>query len=228
MPTTRSLSRLARPLLVTAALVGSAALVLPAPADAAVRNRVTTAALLTVEDVRAAGLPANAATLDLTGDVRLNDAGTLDYSCLFETTMRGLTGAEPYPARGTGRGYADGTWTSTVDENVTVTESVAQGRTRKATDRYVATLARLITRNLECHPDPEYGYTHAPVRHVVARDGSTADYYAVIGYGGGRDGSGVAVVRDGTRFGIVSVFGARDASDTTLRKIATAAAQQLR
>ena len=226
--TTRSLTRIARPLLVTAALIGSTALVLPTAADATTRDSVTTASLLTVEDVRAAGLDADSATLDRTGDAVLDDGGHFDENCLSDKTIRAVTGAKSYPARGTGKGYANGVWSSTQDKEVYVTEAVAQGATAADTDRYVATLTSLITRVQECQEDPAQGFRHAPVRHVVAPDGSTADYYATVYPGGRREGGGVAVVRDGTRFGIVSVSTGRDASSYTLRRIAVRAASDLR
>ena len=227
LPTRRTLVRVARPLLVAAALVGTTTLALPGPAGAATRG-VTTAALLSVEDVRASGLAADSATLSRTGDAQLDDGGHNDENCLSDKTIRAVTGAKSSPDAGTGLGYADGTWSSTVDKDVYVTESVAQGRTGAATDRYVATLTTLITHVRDCQEDPAQGIRHAPVRHVVAADGSTADYYATVYPDGSRDGGGVAVVRDGTRFGIVSLTSGRDASATTLRRLATTAAQRLR
>lgn len=109
-----------------------------------------------------------------------------------------------------------------------MSESVAQGRTTKATDRYVATLTQQIVDVQDCQQDPAQGIRHAPVRHVDAGDGATADYYATVYPDGSRDGGGVAVVRDGTRFGIVSVGSGRDRSAATLKKLATTAAARLR
>lgn len=227
-PSTRPVLRTARPLLVTAALIGSLGLVLPASADTAPRDSVTTASLLTVEDVRAAGLDGDSATLDRTGDAQLDDGGHHDENCLRDKTIRAVTGAKSYPARGTGKGYADGTWTSTQDKEVSVTESVAQGATTQDTDRYVATLTSLITRVQECQEDPAQGIRHAPARHVAVSGGATAVYYATVYPDGSRDGGGVAVVRDGTRFGIVSVSSGRDRSAATLERLATSAAARLR
>lgn len=225
---TRSISRLARPLLVSAVLVGSAALALPTSADAAPRTRVTTSSLISVEDVRAAGLAADSATITSTGDAQLNDGGHYDESCLPDKTIRAITGAKSYPAKGTGKGYADGVWSSTLDKEVYVTESVAQGRTAKDTNRYIALLTSQIIHVQDCQEDPAQGLHHAPVRHVDAGGGATADYYSTVYPDGSRDGGGVAVVRDGTRFGIVSVSSGRDRSAHTLKRLATTAAKRLR
>ncbi|GAA3573327.1 hypothetical protein GCM10022197_32660 [Microlunatus spumicola] len=224
----RPSARVARPLLVGAALLGSVALAIPTSADAAPHDGVTTAALLSIEDVRAAGLDGDSATLSRTGDAQLDDGGHNDENCLSDKTIRAVTGAKSYPDRGTGQGYADGTWSSTQDKEVYVTEAVAQGATAKDTDRYVATLTSLVTRVRECQEDPAEGFRHAPVRHVDAGGGATADYYATVYADGSRDGGGVAVVRDGTRFGIVSLSSGRDSSASTLKRLATWAAQRLR
>jgi hypothetical protein len=225
---TRSLARLAPTLLVAAALAGSTTLALPASADAAVRVGVTTASLLTVEDVQASGLPADSATVTATGDAQLNDGGHYDENCLRDKTIRAITGAKSYPARGTGNGYADAVVTSTLDKEVYVSESVAQARTAADTDRYVAMLTQQVVDVAQCQEDPAQGIRHAPVRHVVAPDGSTADYFATVYPDGSRDGGGVAIVRDGTRFGIVSLGSGTGSSATTLRRLALSAAQRLR
>ncbi len=192
-----------------------------------VGRAVTTSALLTVEDVRAAGLEADSATITATGDATLNDGGHYDESCLPDKTIRAITGAKSYPARGTGQGYADGEWASTLDKEVSVTESVAQGRSVRDTDRYVALLTSQITHVQDCQEDPAQGVRHAPVRHVRAGD-ATGAYYATVYPDGSRDGGGVAVVRDGTRFGIVSVSSGHDRSSATLKKLAKTAAARLR
>ncbi|GAB2589435.1 hypothetical protein [Microlunatus antarcticus] len=228
MSRTALLVRRTRPALAAAALVCAGGLVSTTPADAAPSATVTTASLLTIEDVRAAGLDGDSATLSRTGDAQLDDGGHNDENCLSDKTIRAVTGAKSYPAAGTGRGYADGTWSSTQDKEVYVTESVAQGATAKDTDRYVATLTRLITRVRDCQEDPAQGIRHAPVRHVDAGGVATADYYATVYPDGHRDGGGVAVVRDGTRFGIVSLTSGRDTSAYTLKRLATTAAQRLR
>ncbi|HEY0239266.1 MAG TPA: hypothetical protein VGC37_11500 [Friedmanniella sp.] len=225
--------------LVTVGLVGTGALTATTSAAAAVPttpaatsvrapSEVTTAALLTVEDVQAAGLKGDSATITSTGDATLNDGGHFDESCLPDKTIRAITGAKSYPARGTGKGYADGEWTSTQDKEVYVSESVAQGRTAKDTDRYVALLTGQITHVQDCQQDPAQGIRHAPVRHVKAGGGATADYYATVYPDGSRDGGGVAVVRDGTRFGIVSVGSGHDRIASTLKTLATTAARRLR
>ena len=191
-------------------------------------EKVTTSALLTVEDVHAAGLRADSATITSTGDATLNDGGHFDESCLPDKTIRAITGAKSYPAKGTGQGYADGEWTSTLDKEVYVSESVAQGRTTKDTDRYVRVLTGQITHVQDCQEDPAQGIRHAPVRHVHVAGPATAAYYATVYPDGSRDGGGVAVVRDGTRFGIVSVGSGKDRSASTLKKLAKTAAQRLR
>lgn len=216
-----------RPLLLAAALAGSAALALPTAADAATRT-VTTASLVTIEDVRAAGLVADTAALDRTGDAQLNDAGHFDESCLHDKTIRAITGAKSSPAPGTGRGYADGTFTSTLDKEVWVTESVAQGRTNADTDRYVGTLTDEIVGVQDCQEDPAQGFHYTAATRVRAGGGATADYYSTVYPDGSRDGGGVAVVRDGTRFGIVSVGSGHDRTPATLRSLATRAADRLR
>lgn len=225
--------------IVSVALVGTPALASPASAPAVApavsaaltpggTAKVTTSALLTTEDVLAAGLDADTATITRTGDAQLNDGGHFDESCLPDKTIRAITGAKSYPAKGTGKGYADGEWTSTRDKEVYVTESVAQGRTARDTDRYVALLTDQIVHVQDCQQDPAQGIRHAPARHVTVRGGATADYYATVYPDGSRDGGGVAVVRDGTRFGVVSVGSGHDRSASTLKKVAKAAAKRLR
>jgi hypothetical protein len=240
---TRSVARVARPLLASVVLVGSAALALPAtaatphvaaasPAAAvsgpATGGHVTTAALITVEDVQSIGMLADSETVSTTGDAQLNDGGHEDENCLVDKTIRAITGAKSYPADGTGKGYADAVVESTLDKDVYVTESVAQGRRMKDTDRYVARLTEQIVDVAQCQQDPAQGIRHTRAHHVDAGHGATAVYYATVYPDGSRDGGGVAVVRDGTRFGIVSVSSGRDASATTLKLIATAAAARLR
>jgi hypothetical protein len=172
---TRSLARLTPTLLVAAALAGSTTLALPASADAAVRVGVTTASLLTVEDVQASGLPADSATVTATGDAQLNDGGHYDENCLRDKTIRAITGAKSYPARGTGNGYADAVVTSTLDKEVYVSESVAQARTAADTDRYVAMLTQQVVDVAQCQEDPAQGIRHAPVRgDRVERDHAPA------------------------------------------------------
>jgi hypothetical protein len=229
MSRTALLVRRTRPALAVAALVCAGGLVSTAPAQAApASTTVTSTSLLTIEDIRAAGLKGDSATITTTGDATLNDGGHWDESCLPDKTIRAITGAKSYPAKGTGKGYADGEWTSTLDKEVYVSESVAQGRTAKDTDRYVALLTGQIVHVQDCQQDPAQGIRHAPVRHVQAGGGATADYYATVYPDGSRDGGGVAVVRDGTRFGIVSVSSGRDQSSATLKKLAKAAAKRLR
>ena len=109
-----------------------------------------------------------------------------------------------------------------------MTESVAQGRTTKATDRYVARLTQQTVDVAQCQEDPDQGIRHAPARRVDGGDGSTAVYYATVYPDGSRDGGGVAIVRDGTRFGIVSVGSGRDRTAYTLERLARKAAQRLR
>jgi hypothetical protein len=196
--------------------------------DARAASRVTTGALLSIEDLQAAGLAGDSATLTSTGDATLNDGGHWDESCLSDKTIRAITGAKAYPAKGTGKGYADGEWTSAFDKDVYVSESVAQGRTAKDTDRYVALLSGQIIHVQDCQQDPAQGIRHAPVRHIKAGGSATADYYATVYPDGSRDGGGVAVVRDGTRFGIVSVSSGHDHSASTLKKLAKTAAARLR
>ena len=227
MSRTALLVRRTRPALAAAALVCAGGLVSTTPADAAPSATVTTASLLTIEDVRAAGLDGDSATLSRTGDAQLDDGGHNDENCLSDKTIRAVTGAKSYPAPARARATPTAPGRA-ADKEVYVTESVAQGATAKDTDRYVATLTGLITRVRDCQEDPAQGIRHAPVRHVDAGGGATADYYATVYPDGHRDGGGVAVVRDGTRFGIVSLTSGRDTSAYTLKWLATTAAQRLR
>ncbi len=148
------LSRRARPVLAAAALVCAGALVAPAPADAApsepTKGRLTSAALLQLEDLRADGVAADSAELGLRGDQLLGDAGRFDEGCLGEKTMRNITSAKAYPAKADAKAYFDGTWTSTQDKDVWASESIAQARTNRDANRYLRILFDEIRSVQEC------------------------------------------------------------------------------
>lgn len=231
MSRTALLTRRSRAALAVAALVCATAVVSPGAAEATpahpTDSRLTSAALLQLEDVRAGGLVADSARLGLRGDQYLGDAGRFDEGCLGEKTIRNITSAKAYPAPGTATAYFDGVWESTVDKDVWVNESIAEGRTTRDTNRYVRILFDEIRSVRDCEEDPAQGHYYGRP-HKVRVGAATATYFLDYTSDGRADGGGVAVIRDGKRFGFVSLmFGAGDGAKT-LRKLSTSAAANLR
>jgi hypothetical protein len=241
--TSAGLIRWARPALAVAAVACVATVAQPVLADAvpapaaepaqpaqsaqAATTHLTSAGLLRFEDLRAAGVVADSATLGTRGDQLLGDAGRFDEGCLGEKTMRNITGSKAYPTKGTARVYVDGVWESTQDKDVWVNESIAEGRTAKDTDRYVRNLLDEIGYVKSCEEDPAQGHDYGKA-HTVKAGTATATYFYDYVPGQPFDGGGVAVVRDGNRFGFVSLMFGTDGSGATLKKLATTAAANLR
>jgi hypothetical protein len=224
-PTLRTpvLTALALAALATTAAAGPGAVA----ATAAVPARVMpSTALLQLEDVRGAGLAVDSAELDATGDALLGDAGRFDEGCLGEKTMRNITSSKAYPIPGEARAYYDVTWSSTLDKDVWLREAVAEGTSARRTDRYVATLRSEIASVRSCEEDPVQGH-HYGRAHTVRSGPGTATFYRDLTSDGDWAGGGVAIVRDGTRFGFVDLM-AGGGSSGALRRVAVAAVDALR
>lgn len=231
MPTIPLLARCARPTMVAAALVCAGALAQPAAAStvpaAPPPAAITSSALLSFEDLQAAGVTADSAVLGTRGDQLLGDAGRFDEGCLGEKTMRNMTHAKAYPAPGTARAYFDGVWTNTLDKDVWVNESVAQVRTTAEANQSVGELFDEIDYVTSCEQDPYQGHHYGPP-HRVRVGQASATYFLDYNQDGGSSGGGVAVVRDGRRFGFVSLMAGHGKPGVTLKKLATTAAANLR
>lgn len=199
----------------------------PTPAGANPRPALTSTALLQFDDIQAAGLAVDSAELGTRGDQLLGDAGRFDEGCLGEKTMRNITGAKDYPAQGEAKAYVDGTWTSTRDKDVWLSESVAEGRDRTSTYRYVRQLTEEILIVRDCEEDPAQGHHYGRAR-TVQTGGVTATYYLDYTSDGRSDGGGVAVIRDGNRFGFVDLMSARGKPGKVLKALAVRAARNLR
>ena len=188
---------------------------------------MTQASLLHFDDISRAGLAVDSAELGTRGDQLLGDAGRFDEGCLGEKTMRNITGSKDYPAPGGARVYVDATWTSTRDKDVWLSESVAEGRSAATTSRYVRTLLAEIRDVTSCEEDPAQGH-HYGAAHAVKAGSATGTYFVDYESDGTSDGGGVAVVRDGNRFGFVDLMFGRRKPGTTLRQLTVSAAADLR
>lgn len=188
---------------------------------------MTQASLLRFDEIARAGLAVDNAELGTRGDQLLGDAGRFDEGCLGEKTMRNITGSKEYPAPGDARAYVDATWTSTQDKDVWLSESVAEGRSAARTSRYVATLLAEIRDVRSCEQDPAQG-DHYGRAHTVRVGSATGTYFVDFESDGTSGGGGVAVVRDGNRFGYVDLMFGRGRPGTTLRRLTLAAARDLR
>lgn len=227
----RTVIALAASVLLGGGAVASTGTASAAPAPTApvraVATTMTSASLLQLEDLRSAGLVADSAELGTRGDQLLGDAGRFDEGCLGEKTMRNITGEKEYPAPTRARAYVDGVWTSTQDKDLWVNESVAEGRTTADTDHYVKLLLDEVAANVSCQQDPAQGHRYGRAQH--ARAGSAhVTYFLDRVVGEPSDGGGVAVIRDGRRFGYVSLMFGHGKPGTTLKQLSTAAAANLR
>lgn len=219
-----------------AAPAGSAAPAQTAPAQTApaqaapqggASKRLTSADLLQLEDLRAAGVRVDSAELGSRGDQDLGDAGRFDEGCLWEKTMRNITSAKAYPAPGTARAYFDGVWTSTRDKEVWAKESITEGRTTRAANRYVRILLDEIASVQDCQEVPAQGnYYGRP--HRIRVGSATATYFLDYTRDGRAGGGGVAVIRDGKRVGFVSLMAAPGHPGVALKKLSRRAAADLR
>ncbi len=185
------------------------------------------ASLLQFDQIKQAGLNVDDAVLGTRGDQFLGDAGRFDEGCLGEKTMRNITNSKNYPARGHARAYFDGTWTSTQDKDVWLSESIASGKTAAKTNRYVKTLLREIRHVKSCEEDPAQGNHYGP-GHSIEVGTATGTYFVDYGSDGTSDGGGVAVIRDGNRFGYVDLMFGQGKPGTTLKWLTLAAADDLR
>ena len=188
---------------------------------------MTQASLLRFDQIDAAGLGVDNAELGARGDQFLGDAGRFDEGCLGEKTMRNITSSKAYPAPGDAKAYFDATWISTRDKDIWLSESVAVGRTAAATSRYVATLRREIRDVVSCEQDPAQGHHYGPARTVKVGT-ATGTYFLDYLSNGTSGGGGVAVIRDGNRFGFVDLMFGTGKPGTTLRRLTVAAAGNLR
>ncbi len=193
----------------------------------ATATAMTQASLLRFDQIDRAGLAVDDADLGTRGDQLLGDAGRFDEGCLGEKTMRNITSSKPYPAPGAATAYVDATWTNTLDKEVWLSESIAEGRTENVTDRYVRTLRDEITDVQACEQDPAQGH-HYGRAHTVRVGTATGTYFLDFESDGTSDGGGVAVVRDGNRFGYVDLLSGHGRPGTTLRRLTVAAARDLR
>jgi hypothetical protein len=196
-------------------------------ATAAAAAPMTQASLLRFDDIHRAGLAVDSAELGTRGDQLLGDAGRFDEGCLGEKTMRNITSSKDYPAPGDARAYVDGTWTSTRDKDIWLSESIAQGRTTAATSRYVRTLLAEVRHVRSCEEDPAQGHHYGAARTIKAGS-ATGTYFLDYETDGSSDGGGVAVIRDGDRFGFVDLMFGKGRPGTTLKRLTVAAAQRLR
>jgi hypothetical protein len=188
---------------------------------------MTQASLLRLDQINRAGLAVDQAVLGTRGDQYLGDAGRFDEGCLGEKTMRNITGSKEYPAPGDARAYFDATWTSTQDKDVWLSESTAVGTNAARTSRYVKTLLAEIRDVTSCEQDPAQGHHYGGARAVTVGT-ATGTYFVDYASDGTSDGGGVAVVRDGNRFGYVDLMFGRGKPGTTLKRLTVAAAGDLR
>jgi hypothetical protein len=188
---------------------------------------MTQASLLQFEQIQLAGLNVDGAVLGIRGDQFLGDAGRFDEGCLGEKTMRNITGSKDYPAPGAATAYVDGTWTSTQDKDVWLSESIAEGKTATKTSHYVKTLLVAIRAVKSCEEDPAQGNYYGRA-HTVKVGAATGTYFLDYTSDGTSDGGGVAVIRDGNRFGYVDLMFGTGKPGTTLKWLTLAAADDLR
>ncbi len=197
-----------------------------AQADTAPRP-MTSQALLQFSDIQRAGLAVDDARLGTRGDQYLGDAGRFDEGCLGEKTMRNITSSKAYPAPGDAKAYVDGAWTSTRDKEIWINESVAQGADAASTRRYVKTLLAEIRDVASCEQDPAQG-NHYGAGRTATVGTAKVTYFLDYTMTGETDGGGVAVIRDGRRFGYVSLMSATGRPGAVLKRLALAAADNLR
>lgn len=192
-----------------------------------VATPMTQASLLRFDEINRAGLVVDGAELGNRGDQYLGDAGRFDQGCLGEKTMRNITGSKEYPAPGDARAYFDATWTSTQDKDVWLSESIAVGRDAARTSRYVRTLLAEIRDVKSCEQDPAQGHRYGRAQTVKV-GAATGTYFVDYEAAGTSDGGGVAVIRDGNRFGYVNLMFGEGKPGTTLKWLTVAAAGDLR
>jgi hypothetical protein len=192
-----------------------------------VETPMTQASVLRFDEIDRAGLPVDNAELGSRGDQYLGDAGRFDEGCLGEKTMRNITGSKDYPAAGDARAYVDATWTSTLDKDVWLSESIAEGRSAARTSRYGDILLAEVGDVKSCEQDPARGNRYGRA-HTVKAGTATGTYFLDYESDGTCDGGGVAVIRDGNRFGYVDLMFGRGKPGATLQRLTVAAARDLR
>lgn len=204
-------------------------------ADATTSTAATTTAATTIsstsvlrlEDVRAAGLvKADTGAFDATGDVLLGDAGRFDEGCLGEKSMRNMTNSKAYPSASAALGFYGVTWSSTLDKEVWVREAITQAPSLSEAKRYVANVSRAVASVKDCQQDPAQGQDYrAPKTFLVGA--ATVTFWVDENADGTTDGGGTAVVRRGTKVAFVDLLAGTTHAGSTLRALATAAAQRL-
>ncbi|WP_042397211.1 hypothetical protein [Streptacidiphilus carbonis] len=145
------------------------------------------AALVQSEDFFQQGLSPVGATVDLAGKQALS-------ACSGEETMLVLT-------KGKASGYADVTWTFDTSASL-LTEAAADGSTAKSAISYENQLNALLR---GCQHEPA-GHWHYGAGHALTVTGGEGHWYPSYS-GDGVVSGGVAVIRSGTRVGIVELVG---------------------
>ncbi|WP_327679237.1 hypothetical protein [Kitasatospora sp. NBC_00458] len=163
--------------------------------------------LLQSEDYFQQGLNPVGATVSLTGRQGLS-------ACSGEETMRDLT-------KGRATAYASVNWT--FDTEGLLTESAASAPTGTAADAWEKQLVALVQ---DCQDEPA-GHWHYGAAHTLTVTGGTARWYPSYS-GDGTVSGGVAVLRSGTRVGIVELSGRSAGAPASVEGIATAALSRLR
>ncbi|MER5202844.1 hypothetical protein [Streptomyces sp. NPDC002825] len=134
-------------------------------------------------------------------------------ACSGEETMRDLT-------KGKATAYASVNWTLTTDGRLS--ESAASAPTKAAAATWEKQLVALVQ---DCQDEPA-GHWYYGAAHTLTTTGGTARWYPAYN-GDGTAAGGVAVLRSGTRVGIVELTGRPTHAPTHVEGIATAALNRL-
>ncbi|MFI8458833.1 hypothetical protein [Kitasatospora sp. NPDC085464] len=197
--------------LITVGVVGAQSAVADGAAHNAARPAAVTAPglgsadLVQSEDFRQ-GLNPVGATVALTGRQALS-------ACSGEETMRDLT-------KDKATAYASVTWT--FDTEGMLTESAASAPTGTTADTWEKQLVSLVQ---DCQDEPA-GHWYYGAAHTLTVTGGTARWYPAYN-GDGTATGGVAVLRSGTRVGIVELTGRPTDAPAQLEGIVTAALNRL-
>ncbi|MFJ9460556.1 hypothetical protein ACIRST_36470 [Kitasatospora sp. NPDC101447] len=152
------------------------------------------------------GLNPVGATVALTGRQALS-------ACSGEETMRDLT-------KDKATAYASVTWT--FDTEGMLTESAASAPTGTTADTWEKQLVSLVQ---DCQDEPA-GHWYYGAAHTLTVAGGTARWYPAYN-GDGTATGGVAVLRSGTRVGIVELTGRPTDAPAQLEGVVTAALNRL-
>lgn len=198
--------------LITVGVVGAQSAAADGAAHNAARPTAVTAPglgsgdLVQSEDFKR-GLNPVGATVALTGRQALS-------ACSGEETMRDLT-------KDKATAYASVTWT--FDTAGLLTESAASAPTGTTADTWEKQLVSLVQ---DCQDEPA-GHWYYGAAHTLTVTGGTARWYPAYN-GDGTATGGVAVLRSGTRVGIVELTGRPTEAPAQLEGIVTAALNRLR